>query len=101
MTQNKSNRGYMKIPAYNTYVETVRNAKGTKYYCVTVADKYSFYFNTKKRLVEIVDASKGTWDSFTTKAERDWWLSLRGSMDVYRQKVLPSLQEYLKATHTH
>lgn len=91
----------MRFPVLKTYVETVRNAKGTKYYCVTVADKYSFYFNTKKRLVEIVDASKGTWDSFTTKAERDWWLSLRGSMDVYRQKVLPSLQRYLNAIHTH
>lgn len=91
----------MRFPVLKTYVEMVRNAKGTKYYCVTVADKYSFYFNTKKRLVEIVDASKGTWDTYTTKAERDWWLSLRGSMEMYRWKVLTSLQAYLNFIRTH
>ena len=86
----------MRFPQHNTTVQYTWNKKGTRYYCVNVADKYQFYFNNRKNLVEIDDLSMGTWDVFATKAEREWWLNLRGSKEVYEKHVLPSLKKFIE-----
>lgn len=87
---------YAKFPKHNTTVLITYNDKGTKYYCVDVAGKYLFYFNSRKNLVEISDLSTGEWGTYTTKSDRDWWLSLRGSKEVYEKHVLPSLKKFIE-----
>ena len=89
-------RTNMSFPKHNVNVYISYNEKGTRYYAVSVAGKYIFYFNSKKNLVEIDDLSTGTWDVYSSKADRDWWLNLRGSRDVYEKHVLPCLEMFIK-----
>lgn len=90
-------RNHMDFPKHNVKAEVTRSSKGTRYYCITVADKYQFYFNSKKNLVQIDDLSHGSWDTYTKKADRDWWLSRSGSREVYEKHVLPCLYMFIES----
>lgn len=87
---------YLKNTKQNAYANPVWNKKGTEYICVTVADKYQFYFTSSgKTLVEIDDLSTGSWDVYSGKETKEW-LEYKGSMEVYTKSVLPTLKSYLK-----
>lgn len=90
-------RNHKEFPQHNAYVDVEWSGKGTKYYCVTIANKYAFRFNTKKSLVQIEDVSTGTWNVLTKKADRDWWLSRSGSREVYEKHVLPCLYMFIES----
>lgn len=87
-----SQRKYLKSTKYNSYAEIISNKKGTEYICITVADKYLFYFTqTGKTLLEVDDLHLGTWDVYQGQ-EVKYWLK----QEIYSSTVLPFLKMFLK-----
>lgn len=88
------NADYRRFPQYDAWGEYVQSGN-RGYIYITIAGQCGFKFTMNGVLVRIDELSAGTWETFTKKADREWWVE--HNRTVYRT-VLSCLNMFLSGT---